>query len=171
MAAMLKSDGLRDNGFARIGCLLATACAMAIASSAHALVASVSSGRDLREVLPVADPGPSQDEMELAQSKTKPIIVTLYPNKGPIGTVVVIDGKNFTPERNVIEFRGEKGFAAGSSVGVGSEFGTRLQFRVSPCPVAQPQCPVRFVPPGVYRVSVINTSGESNAVEFLLTDH
>jgi len=101
-----------------------------------------------------------------AQFAEAPIIRKLSPKKGAVGTVVVVDGKNFTPENNVIEFTGEKNFAAGSPVG--SNNGTSLQFRITSCPSYQPECPGFYVPPGVYHVTVINAGGRSNSVAFSL---
>jgi hypothetical protein len=107
--------------------------------------------------------------LELTQSTEAPKITNLSPKTGPIGIVVVIHGRNFTLENNVIEFRGEKDFAAGSPVG--SKDGTSLQFRITPCPSYQPGCPGFYVPPGNYQVTVINAGGHSNSVAFSLVRH
>src|ERR1700723_1551945 len=98
--------------------------------------------------------------LELTQSTEAPKITSLSPKRGPIGIVVVIHGRNFTLENNVIEFSGEKDFAAGSPVG--SKDSTSLQFRVTSCPSYQPECPGFYVPPGIYHVTVINAGGQSN---------
>jgi hypothetical protein len=129
---------------------------MAFVYAAHALVA---------DPVPV-DKLQRAGRLELAQSTRAPKIVHLFPKKGAIGTVAAIKGGNFTSENNVIEFRGEKDFAAGSPVG--SKDGTSLQFRITSCPSYQPQCPGVYIPPGVYHVSVINAGGESNSVRFSL---
>ena len=110
--------------------------------------------------------GQSKGGFELVQSSGAPMIMGLVPDTGPIGTVVVIRGRNFTVKNNVVQFKGEKNFAAGSPVG--SKSGTILQFRVTSCPSRQPQCPGFYIPPGVYHVSVINAIGQSNSVSFSL---
>jgi hypothetical protein len=112
------------------------------------------------------DIGQGKGSLKLAQATGGPKIISLSPNKGPIGILVVIHGRNFTLKNNVIEFRGEKDFAAGSPVR--SKRGTSLQFRLTPCPSYQLQCPGVYVPPGIYHVTVINTEGESNSVNFSL---
>jgi hypothetical protein len=117
----------------------------------------------------VKNMGQPEGGLELARSTDAPVITDLVPNRGPIGTVVVIRGRNFTLKNNVIEFKGKKEFAAESPVG--SENGTRLRFRVTSCPATQPQCPGFYIPPGVYHVTVINADGQSNSLTFLLISH
>lgn len=98
------------------------------------------------------------------KGRRTPMITSLLPTTGSIGTVVVLRGKNFTRRDNVIQFKGETNFAADSPVE--SRNGTSLQFRVTSCPSRQPQCPGFYIPQGVYRVSVMNAGGQSNSVAF-----
>jgi hypothetical protein len=99
------------------------------------------------------------------QNGGRPVIVGVAPDAGPIGTVITLRGSNFTA-RNVIQFRGARDFAAGSPAR--SSDGSTLRAPVTPCPASELQCPTFFVPPGVYRVTVINEDGQSNAVNFII---
>jgi hypothetical protein len=109
-----------------------------------------------------------QGRFDVAQAAAAPTIAAFSPTSGSIGTLVTILGANFTPTDNVIHFRGEQdSFDAGSPVG--SENGTSLQFRITTCPSYQPQCPGRYVSPGVYKVTVTNVNGASNEATFTLT--
>jgi IPT/TIG domain len=107
--------------------------------------------------------------LKVAQTAAVPIIASLSPSSGPLGTPVTIRGANFTSE-NRIQFSSEqaqKSFLAGSPVA--SESGTSLRFYVSTCPSFRPLCPGFYVPPGVYTVTVINSHGASNEGTFALT--
>jgi hypothetical protein len=154
-----------------------------IGSHAEVTAASASAGRVLGadEVTktiedggrPAAQPyrmGPIQREpqtpVKLAESHV-PMIASLAPTSGPIGTAVTILGSGFTPRDNNIQFHGPKDFLAGSPVSF--ESGTRLRFIMTPCPSHEPQCPTFFVPPGGYSVVVINAGGRSNEVLFTVT--
>lgn len=96
-----------------------------------------------------------------------PKIVALVPISGPIGSIVMIKGANFT-SKNLIQFRSANAsFAAGSPVA--SKSGASLQFEVNTCPSYEPRCPGFFVPPGVYEVTVVNENGASNEATFTLT--
>jgi hypothetical protein len=133
---------------------------------ANCILASLAVGHVLSTERQPIDTGRSKASLKLAQATGGPKIISLSPTKGPIGIVVVIRGRNFTLENNVIEFKGEKDFAAGSPVR--SKKGTSLQFRLTPCPSYQLQCPGVYVPLGIYHVTVINAEGESNSVNFSL---
>jgi hypothetical protein len=112
-----------------------------------------------------ADP---DDSFAAAQAAAgAPTIASLAPSAGPVGTEVTIVGTNFTTENNTIQFSSAaRSFAAGSPVG--SDNGTRLQFRVTACPSYAPLCPMAFVPPGNYVVTVRNANGTSNAATFAI---
>ena len=106
---------------------------------------------------------------KLAQSEVsgRPLITSLSPETGPIGTLVTVRGAGFTSDTNTVQFEGEKTFAAGSPVG--SKDGITLQFQVTPCPAHELQCPTFNPPTGAYAVSVINALGVSNRATFDLT--
>jgi IPT/TIG domain len=109
----------------------------------------------------------AQPQFEVAQLSAAPVIRALTPDSGPVGTLIRIQGANFTSD-NVIQFRGaQASFAAGSPVS-SDENGTRLQFRLSNCPSYEPQCPGFYIPPGPYTVTVNNINGVSNEVGFVL---
>jgi hypothetical protein len=103
---------------------------------------------------------------QLAESRG-PIIASLLPGSGPIGTSVTIQGNGFTQTGNDVQFHGPNDFLAGSPVG--SENGITLRFIVTPCPSREPQCPTFFVVPGNYSVVVINANGKSNEATFTVT--
>jgi IPT/TIG domain-containing protein len=109
----------------------------------------------------------TQSRSELARRVAPPAIAALSPTSGPFGTLVTIRGAHFT-SKNLIQFHGARAsFAAGSPVSSGN--GTTLRFRVSTCPSYEPQCPGFYVPPGVYKVAVVNANGASNETTFALT--
>ena len=96
-----------------------------------------------------------------------PTIESLVPSSGPLGTEVTIVGTNFAPENNIVHFNGtERSFAAGSPVG--SSDGTHLRFQVTACPSYAPRCPMAYVPPGNYAVTVQTANGTSNAAAFAI---
>ncbi len=101
-----------------------------------------------------------------AAETTAPNIATLLPTSGPLGTLVTIQGTGFTPD-NLIRFRSAQD--SFDVVSIRSENGTTVQFRVTTCPSYQPQCPARYITPGVYEVTLINVNGESNRATFALT--
>lgn len=134
-----------------MGCMLVAAFCPAFASAAS--------------VLPSA--AAAHGEVALAQAASAPMIAAVSPASGPIGTLVTIRGGNFTASNVILLNGAQASFAAGSPVG--SESGTSLQFRVTTCPSYQPQCPGRYVPPGDYKVTVVNANGTSNEATFALT--
>lgn len=85
-----------------------------------------------------------------------PIINTIAPAEGPVGTSVTLIGKWFASAGNSINFAG----AANAVTNLSSSDGTTLSFNVpaTNCQVAQ-----------LCSISVTNANGTSNAVTFLLT--
>ena len=95
-----------------------------------------------------------------------PVITSLAPASGPVGTAITIQGSGFTAD-NSVRFRGFRD--SFEVAAVRSENGTTLLFQVSTCPAYQPQCPGRYIAPGAYRVTVVNVNGSSGEAAFSLT--
>jgi hypothetical protein len=97
-----------------------------------------------------------------------PTIASIAPDSGPVGTLVTLQGSNFTAS-NTVDLTGNgRSFRLDSPAR--SETGSRLQFRISTCPSYAPLCPTAFtISPGVYDVSVTNSHGTSNRVRFSVT--
>jgi hypothetical protein len=99
-------------------------------------------------------------------------VVALSPTSGSVGTEVAVTGYGFTPSDNTIRF------GAGYINDLNSADGVTLRFTVpegqnlcpptdahsppvAPCPGAYPR-----VTPGSYFISVLNTNGTSNSLNF-----
>ena len=119
--------------------------------------------------LAVFNTGRAQDAAKIptALAQNAPVIASIAPTAGPIGTWVTIVGSGFTASNTVNFQSAMRPFPAGSPVG--SSDGTTLRFQVNPCPSYSPACPYAFVPPGDYDVSVSNANGISNHVTFTIT--
>ncbi len=101
-----------------------------------------------------------------------PIITSITPSFGPIGTTFTITGSGFTSDNNVK-------FDIGAATHVAaSNNGTTLTYTVPSylgysCSYSQPNCAViaiaKQVTPGNYNVSVENANGLSNASVFTVT--
>ncbi len=100
----------------------------------------------------------------------KPVIDSMVPSDGPVGTIITIQGHNFTKKDNSIHF-----FTGG--VNTDSIDGNTLTFQipetVGPCDFAHAssqytQCmtPSQFVIPGTYYVYITNSNGKSNSITF-----
>ena len=102
-----------------------------------------------------------------------PIITSLQPTLGPIGTRVTINGSGFTPTGNDVRFWG--GIVSGLSSLMGSSNGTTLSFTVTSditryCPPGL-FCILSLlsITPGDYAVFVTNSNGTSNSMTFTVT--
>jgi hypothetical protein len=107
-------------------------------------------------------------------------IASLTPSSGSIGTNVVIHGSGFTPDGNTVSFAArESGQMPGEpSVipNLASADGRTITFTVlsvwrPACSYSPPgPCPFANIPtaPGTYAVSVTNSNGTSNAVNFVV---
>lgn len=102
-----------------------------------------------------------------------PILNSMAPSSGPIGTVVTITGTRFTPTGNRINFD------TGVIMNIPSSDGTTLIFkvpedRVPLCAVTEPRCllpaPYNLVKPGTYPISLTNANGTSNTFSFTVTE-
>ncbi len=110
----------------------------------------------------------SDSYFKIVSGSITPSITSLQPTSGPVGTSVTITGNRFTSTDNSVKFGG--GYLNGLSSN-----GTTITFNVpdglTPCPPGGTVCIRSFmmVTPGSYSVSVINSNGTSNAVNFTVT--
>ena len=91
------------------------------------------------------------------------IINSLQPTSGPVGTSVTVTGNGFTPTGNKIKF-GDSGSENDPSYSLNSSDGRTLVF-----PVPNSKFLSSYPQPGFHSVSVINSSGTSNTVPFMIT--
>ncbi len=116
-----------------------------------------------------------------------PMISSIYPTSGPIGTLVTIYGSGFTTGSNLYGTSGGSVstntvlFAGGPINGVATNGTSTLYFNVpssvgADCPAngqANVMCPmsIRLITPGTNTVLVRNQNGVSNAVVFTVTSN
>jgi peptidoglycan hydrolase-like protein with peptidoglycan-binding domain len=98
-----------------------------------------------------------------------PVVTSLDPVSGPIGTIVKIYGTNIAPA-TAIEFG--SGFVQGTLIRAGTGY---LEFTVpsyiGACPSTSQICAqiARQVTPGTYGVAITNANGTSNRIDFTVT--
>lgn len=102
-----------------------------------------------------------------------PVLISLSPSSGPVGTNITIAGTGLTPTGNRINF------GSGAVIphdGFSSLDGRTLTFKVPSdiapyCPNPSLACPMiqQLITPGAYPVSVANASGQSNSMTFTVT--
>lgn len=100
-----------------------------------------------------------------------PVIATVSPEDGPVGTRIMIKGTGFTPTGNDIYFTTESG-----AVNVTSPRGTTLEFTI-PAGVSciealkHALCGqyIMGVTPGLYEIYIVNQNGRSNSATFQVT--
>ncbi len=104
-----------------------------------------------------------------------PVISLITPTSGPVGTQVVITGTGFSPTGNKIKF-GSLGSENDPNYNLNSSDGKTVVFTVPSsnylaCWYSKPACsaPTMLTQPGSYLVSVINTNGASNVLNFTVT--
>jgi len=110
----------------------------------------------------------------LAEGRAAPVIYSVTPRSGPVGTGITITGANFTAANNTVRFGG--GFIQWLPASSGSGNQTIL-FTLRPvigavaCP-GTARCPTaaHFVQPGGNPLSVQNANGTSSTMTFMLTD-
>ena len=97
-----------------------------------------------------------------------PFISSLRPTSGPVGTLVTVSGKGFTPTAGFQGSSPGRGDYGGNTVRIGSDVtlknlnsadGVTVKFEI-------PQ----NVAPGVYGVTVVNENGTSNSVNLTVTE-
>jgi hypothetical protein len=110
----------------------------------------------------------------LAQGRAAPVIYSVAPPSGPVGTRITITGANFTADNNTVHFGG--GFIQWlpASPGAGNQtivFTLRPVISGVACP-GTARCPsaARPVGPGGNALSVQNANGTSNAANFTVTN-
>ncbi len=102
-----------------------------------------------------------------------PVIDSIYPTSGPVGTVLTIYGSNFGGDNTVR-------FGSGGAMHVaGTSGGGRISYTIpsyaGPCDyvgdTSQIRCmaAVQQVQPGTYNLSITNANGQSAAVQFIVT--
>jgi hypothetical protein len=168
--------------FVRMGSVVAAVlCVVSSATDAQISAALAASVRDAAEMTAAAErkcyvaigvgsawAARARVAFVVAQAAAgTPRIASLSPTSGPVGTLVTIQGTNFTSSNTIHFSSAQTSFAAGSPVN--SQSGTSLQFQVSSCPSHAPQCPGVYIPPGSYNVTVSNANGTSNAATFAVT--
>lgn len=100
----------------------------------------------------------------------RPVISALIPSFGPVGTQVRVIGDGFTPTQNRINFG--LGVLLNNSSADGKEISFQVPAFLTPaCRFTRPACLLPTFPlvPGLYRVSVTNSRGMSNAAVFTVT--
>jgi hypothetical protein len=97
-------------------------------------------------------------------------VSSLTPSSGVVGSTVTIKGSGFTSD-NTIKF------GIGTIIHVAAKSSTSLTFTVPnsltpACFYSEPRCMIatRLTTPGVYAVSVQNSGGTSNALNYTVTD-
>ena len=110
----------------------------------------------------------------LAQGRAAPVIYSVAPLSGPVGTRITITGANFTADNNTVRFGG--GFIQWlpASSGAGSQtivFTLRPVISAVACP-GTARCPTaaHLVRPGGNAVSVQNANGTSSTMTFTVTN-
>src|SRR2546429_2432202 len=110
----------------------------------------------------------------LAQGRAAPVIYSVTPRSGPVGTRITMTGANFTAADNTVRFGG--GFIQWlpASSGGGNQtiiFTLRPVIGAVACP-GTARCPTaaHFVQPGGNPVSVQNANGTSNTTTFTVTN-
>ncbi len=97
-------------------------------------------------------------------TKPLPVISSLAPVSGRAGSLVTINGKNFTPSNNFVEFAG---YNIGASLSNDSNhISFKIPATIKSC--ANGTCTNNIVPvaPGSYPVAVRNANGTSNIIYF-----
>jgi hypothetical protein len=98
----------------------------------------------------------------------EPLILSVYPASGPVGTLITVSGRGFDPLDNRINFGG------GAILGNASVDADTIVFAVPEyllpgCYLAGCRRPNLEVTPGTYGLSVTNSKGTSDGLDFLVT--
>jgi hypothetical protein len=110
----------------------------------------------------------------LAQGRAAPVIYSVAPHSGPVGTTITITGANFTADNNTVRLGG--GFIQWlpAASGTGNQtivFTLRPVLGAVACP-GTARCPTaaHLVRPGGNALSVQNANGTSSTMTFMLAN-
>lgn len=97
-------------------------------------------------------------------------LTALEPNRGSVGTGVVLHGSGFTETSNTVHF-GPGGKSGLDATNNGTRITYTIPASVSPCDLIGPRCraPLFMVSPGSYAISVSNAHGRSLILMFRVT--
>lgn len=127
----------------------------------------------------IVDTTPSKDKVKVVVV-TKPIIKSVAPLSGKVGSKVTISGLNFDSKVNGVMFVSKAGtpvstgFAAYPTSADGKTVTFEVPSQLSSCPITSPSCPMlaiaqNLVTPRAYTVTVVTEKGSSNYGEFTVT--
>jgi hypothetical protein len=104
-------------------------------------------------------------------SAQAPVLSSVNPTQGPVGTQVTLTGSGFTATGNRVHF------GIGGSKDVAAENGTTIRYTIpggiSPCDFIEPSAPrclapVMRVDVGSYEISVSNANGRTSVLTFMV---
>jgi len=107
--------------------------------------------------------------VEDGPQEKKPVISSVTPTRGPVGTSITVKGDNFT-DANDVHF-GPGGVDDVSATDNGTELTFSVPSATGPCVFQGELCraPMQQITEGSYQVSVSNTYGRSEPVTFTVT--
>jgi hypothetical protein len=119
------------------------------------------------EPMSTQTPTPSPSEVSVLRT---PIITSISPQAGKVGTKIIITGSGFDTTKNALHF------GNGTSLGISStNNGTTITYIVpkyiGTCPIYAPLCPGAFIliQPNPYGIYIQNSAGNSNGATFTVT--
>ena len=99
------------------------------------------------------------------------MLSSLSPTSGRVGTQVLLTGTGFAPYDNTVRF-GQGGSRNVSSFNNGTQMYFTIPAWMSPCDPLASVCTMQAVQvtPGTYSVSVANSNGTSQTLQFTVTN-
>ena len=126
--------------------------------------------------IPNPTPTPTPAPTPTPNPNLVPVIKSIQPTSGKVGSQVTIVGGNFTAKNNKVKF-GNLGSEGNPRYSLDSSDGKTIIFTVPSsnylsCWYTKPAClaPATLTQPGVYQVSVSNVNGVSNSMPFVVGD-